>query len=373
MQPEIKNILEKNSQRIITKISAAEVTEIKNAITEFVSEIEAEQSREIVDQLLSLQFGAVKNNILHLAAKFSGEAEVKKILELTQNPSYVNSRNDELFAALHFAAINGTMEMIEILINSGADKNPQTSEQKRKWSPIHYAAKYGNLEIVAALIEFGVDKETKTAFGLTPLLVAVEFGHAKIVEFLLSIGARCDVQTSEDNQKMTALHYAAIGNYLDVATILLLAKIDKEKETTFGLTALEFAAKNNLVEMTSLLIEWGSSKWENALKIALSNDSKDTVQLIKDYQKARDDLFNLKFLNESAAELLKLIQGYDANSLSEPRIIFSERVKFNAYGILPLKHQFGFFFKKTTKTLPQFLSENGFSELSAAIKKLETF
>jgi ankyrin repeat protein len=370
MQAEIQNILEKNSQRILAKISASEIIEIQNAIAAFIDEIEASPSSEEKAQLINFHFGAAKNTILHLAAKFSDDFGVRKILEIAQDQSYVDVKNDDLFTALHFAAINGSVEIVETLILAGADKNPKASEQKRGWFPIQYAAKHGSLGVVDALIRFGVDKEVKTAFGLTPLLVAVEFGHIEIVKFLLSINVKLNVQTSEDNQKMTALHYAVIGNYRDIAEVLLAAGIDKEKETTFGLTAFEFAAKNNLSEMVSLLLEWGVCKIESALKIALSNDSNEAANQIKNYQKACSEFFSTKFLNASSSSLIKAIKEYDENNLSEAKIILSPEVAINAYGILSLKQQFGFF-KKVTKTLPQFLSENGPKELSVALKDLE--
>ena len=57
MQPEqIKEILDKNSDRMLMRITATETIEIKDAITAFVSEIE-ESDLEIKQSLLDFKFG----------------------------------------------------------------------------------------------------------------------------------------------------------------------------------------------------------------------------------------------------------------------------------------------------------------------------
>lgn len=368
MQQELKNFLDKNSDRILARISAEELAEIKQVIGNLTNEIVAANSEEKL-RLLSLKFGVLQNSILHLAAKFGDEADVKKLLAEAPSDQFVNLRNDDFFTPLHFAAAGGHIAVARVLLAAAADKNAQVSERKRRWSPIHYAAQYGHAEMVEFLVKEGVDKETKTGFGLTPLLVGAEFGHANVVQVMLNLGADKNAQTVPDNQRMTALHYAVIGNFLDVATLLLNARINKETETTFGLTALEFAAKNNLAEMVTLLMSFGAGKWASALKIAQESEAVDVVNQIKFYQKTVAKIFHTTGLEEATPSLIKAIEQYNANNLGEEKIVLDGGVAFNAFGILALSHEVGLF-KKVTKTFVEFAEANGSVELAGGLKKL---
>ena len=151
--------------------------------------------------------------------------------------------------------------------------------------------------------------------------------------------------------------------------LLLNAKINKEAETTFGLTALEFAAKNNLVEMAVLLMNYGATKWESALAIAQENKSEDVINQIKKYQKFKASLFSAAGLDNVSANLSAAIKQFNATNLGEAKIILEDGVTFNAYGILSLTHQLGLF-KKVTKTFVEFAEENVGGDLSSGLRKL---
>ena len=372
MQPEfIKEILDKNSDPILSRISEAEVETVKGAITAFVNEIEDSQDPEIKQELLNFKFGPSHNTILHIAAKFGHELQTSRILRIAADKEkYVNIQNNNLFTPLHFAAQNGHLPVVQVLISAGADKNSPASAEYRRWIPIHYAAQYGHVEVVKALIEAGVDKEIKTSFGLTPLLVGAEFGKLDVVKFMLSIGADKNVQTTADNHKMTALHYAVIGNHKEGALALLNAQAEKDLETTFGLTALEFAAKSNSADLVKILLAWGAEKWESALQIAQDNKSLEAVKQIKKYQEIRNNFFNSKFLKDGFSDLLPILKQFNKDNLGEMKITLSDGVIFNAYGLLSLKHQVGIF-KKTSQTLTEFLIANEENDLNRALSNLK--
>ncbi len=371
MTPELKALLDREAEKNWLKISAEEISATNEAIKSFISEIENSQSDEEGEDLLNQKFGSSKNSIFHLAARFGDEENMRRILELVGNDKYcLDITNDGLFTPLHFAAKNGHLAVVEILIAAGAEKTPQASAENRRWVPIHYAAQFGHDHVVEALIGAGVDKEIKTGFGLTPLLIAAEFGQLNVVQFLLAIGAEKNVQTIDDNHRMTALHYAAVGNYKDVATALLEAGSDYSKETIFGLNALEFAAKSNAVDVLLLLMGWGSDKWESAMKIAQENKSSDAVKKIESYQKAKKNLFDAKWLKSFSAALLGMLKQFSRDNFNEVKIILAEDVSFNIYGLLSLKCEFGLF-KKTSKTFLQFLLEGNHLELSAAVGELQ--
>jgi ankyrin repeat protein len=369
MQQESKSLLDKNSERILPRISQDEILQVKNAIAEFVSEISAAQNEEQKRGLMNVRFGVSSNTILHLAAKFGDDKDIAKILEQLSQDQEVNAINADYFSPLHFAAINGHLKATKLLIAAGANKNAAASERKRSWTPIHYAAQFNHVEVVKFLIESGVNKEVKTGFGLTPLVVAAEFGSNESLEFLLLSGADKNVQTIAENHKMTALHYAVIGNFAKSATLLLDAAVDKDKETDSGFTALDFAAKNNLSEMAVLLMSYGADKWDGALKIAQENKSEDVVRQIKKYQKAKLKLFNSAGLENFAPTLTKALKQFDPKNLGETKIILDDGVALNAFGILSLSHYVGLF-SKEKRTFPSFVLENGLMELEKELKRL---
>jgi ankyrin repeat protein len=368
---QIKEILDKNSDRMLTRVTAMEAIEIKAAISAFVSEIEGSDLK-IKQNLLDFKFGQTHSSVLHLAAKFGDSIQLEKILKIALkiDPNYRDIRNDNAYTPLHYAAQNGNIALVRALLAAGADKNPAASASYRRWVPAHYAAQFGHLEVLKTLMEAGVNKEVKTSFNLTPLMIGSEFGNIAIVEYMLSIGAEKNVQTTEDNHKMTALHYAAVKNFKDVALALLKAGIDKYKETTFGLTALEFAAKSNHDEMVGILLAWGANKMDAALKIAEENESANTIVMIKKYQKIRNNFFTASWVEEKASDLVHKIKEYNRENLNEMKLIFPDGVNLNAYGILNLNKEVGFF-KKVSKSLIEFLEESGVDNLRDALNGLK--
>ena len=63
------------------------------------------------------------------------------------------------------------MEVVEKLIQAGADVNEQT---EMGWTPLHLASENGRVEVITALLAAGADKTIKTTrlFGNTPHDVA---------------------------------------------------------------------------------------------------------------------------------------------------------------------------------------------------------
>jgi ankyrin repeat protein len=90
-------------------------------------------------------------------------------------------------------------------ILAGGDSNPnQTDEQSR--TALHYAAINGSLEIVAILIKSGARLDVTDPLGNTPLHLAADNNRTEAAELLLAAGAEVDAQNHDG---MTALMIAA--------------------------------------------------------------------------------------------------------------------------------------------------------------------
>lgn len=74
--------------------------------------------------------------------------------------------------------------------------------------------------------------------GRTPLHVASDYGHAEVVDYLLSKGANVNVQ---DKHKITPLLNACYEGHADCVKLLLEKGADKSHKGPDGLCAIEAA------------------------------------------------------------------------------------------------------------------------------------
>jgi hypothetical protein len=118
---------------------------------------------------------------LHLAAAFAGPEAVRLLLEHGAHAHQV-SRNPQRNQALHAAiALGDSPEVIELLLEAGADVN---ATQAGGFTPLHQAASAGKLEIVRLLLKSGALREARCDQGKLPGDYARERGHAAVAELL---------------------------------------------------------------------------------------------------------------------------------------------------------------------------------------------
>ena len=128
------------------------------------------------------------------------------------------------------AADAGDRETLLALLDSGA--NIDQKGQYYRYTPLQWAAWSGHTDIVQLLIEKGADvnAESGYVFGHTPLHAAAYRGHVEIVEILLENGAD---PTIDDAWGLTAAKLAKNEGQTKIARILEKA----EKQTSLRLQA----------------------------------------------------------------------------------------------------------------------------------------
>lgn len=101
--------------------------------------------------------------------------------------SLVDAQNDEGDTALHLAALSGSFDVCDILLQHGADVAVRNNHQQ---TPLEWACLVGRADIARLLIEaYGCDIACVNANGETPLHVAMVGGRDDLVRLLLRCGA----------------------------------------------------------------------------------------------------------------------------------------------------------------------------------------
>jgi ankyrin repeat protein len=118
----------------------------------------------------------------------------------------VNTLNSKGESALMLAVLKDHQALAEKLIKKGADVN------KTGWAPLHYAATNGHLALISLLLENNAYIDAESPNGTTPLMMAAMYGTPEAVKLLLQEGA--DPQL-KNQQGLTAVQFAERGNRPD--------------------------------------------------------------------------------------------------------------------------------------------------------------
>ena len=215
---------------------------------------------------------------LHLAARhgrdiivtkllFLGDKEkatlskrLQKLLEsekgLLWRAELVNAQNNFGLAPLHYAALGGHTEVIELLLEQGAKINI-TNDQGR--TPLFMAARNGREKVVDILSKrSGIELERGDNNALTPLAAAVLNGHSRILARLLQRGA--DPRVKNKNG-MAPLHLASKRGEVKTIVVLLKALNDNaniDEHDKSGNTPLHYATQTGKKNVVMELLKAGA-------------------------------------------------------------------------------------------------------------------
>jgi ankyrin repeat protein len=111
---------------------------------------------------------------LHLAA-FFGRLEIVKMLLDSGAPMLAVSNNNESNLAINAAAAGRRNDVVRLLVERGCPPDARASDQG--YTALHLAANNGNVELVDFLLRAGADRTLKTGAGQTAHDLAVQQGH----------------------------------------------------------------------------------------------------------------------------------------------------------------------------------------------------
>ena len=135
-----------------------------------------------------------------------------------------------------------------------SDVNARDPDSGR--TPLYFAVENSDCEVVEQLLDRGADVNVQEKTGNTPLHFAAISNASEVVELLLERGAYVNAQ---DNGGTTPLHNAASNNASsEIAEVLLGHDADVNVQNNDGNTPLNLARRGDATETVELLINWGA-------------------------------------------------------------------------------------------------------------------
>jgi ankyrin repeat protein len=138
------------------------------------------------DQSLSNAFAPDGFTPLGLAAFFGSKEVVEVLLDDGANPD-LQSKNAFKAVPLQSAAVRGRLEIARLLVNHGAKTNVRG---EGGYTPLHEVASNGQIEFAKLLLEYNADINAKGDDGKTPLAIALASKQDEMTKFLRTRGAQ---------------------------------------------------------------------------------------------------------------------------------------------------------------------------------------
>jgi ankyrin repeat protein len=236
-----KPVSEKKSQKNKTATNHATITK-----SDFQLAVEAFKSGDLeyVAQYVQkgnplLQFNNGQLITVELISLVSmKEADLNRIKKLIEEGVDINERCDDEdgYTAGHFAAWDGKSEILELLLNAGA--NPNIAGLSDGKTPLHLASSLGHSDCVKLLIEHNADinvrdhseNDYSSLAGATPLSCAVLDQQWDVINLLIDAGADTKVLLEPCRVGLNGKkHLFDVVRLLSIEDDKLLGKYDEEK------------------------------------------------------------------------------------------------------------------------------------------------
>lgn len=206
----------------------------------------------------------------------------------------VQVMSEEFFTAIK----EGEGARVEQMI--GRNPSLVNTKDSQGMSPVTVATYYGRLKIVELLVSRGArltlyeasmtgrletvkdlltrnpaEANSFSADGFTSLHLAAFFGHLEIVRYLLEAGVDANA-VAKNMMKVTPLHSAVARNQVEISELLIVHGAEVNAKQEGGFVPLHEAAQSGNLEMARLLLKHGAEL------NAKSNDGKTPLALTRE-------------------------------------------------------------------------------------------
>lgn len=192
---------------------------------------------------------------LHDAAIAGNAEQVRRHIAHTSD---LNARAEDGKTALAYAADQGHMPVVKLLVEAGADVMARNTGPAGGSTPLHYASGHRDREtMIKYLIAHGADAGAKGMRSATPLHIAAASGYPTNIDLLIAHGAKVD---ATDDDQATPLHLAARAgsDNATAAAALLTHKASHDAKDKRGLTPLHLAAFEGNLGVLKVLLDGGA-------------------------------------------------------------------------------------------------------------------
>jgi len=186
---------------------------------------------------------------------------------------------------IHDAALDGDFDEVQRQLDAGVDVNEESSTGL---TPLHYAASSGHNDIVELLIERGANvNATDSGKGATPLDYAHWRDHEEVIETLNAHNAQREHEKGGKGiGHSSVIHDAALDGDIDEVQRQLDAGVDPNLKSSKGATPLFYAVYEGHLEIVELLITRGADVNavylnNSVLDQAHSYDDQEIVELLE--------------------------------------------------------------------------------------------
>ena len=146
---------------------------------------------------------------LHVAA----DIELAKML--LDHGADVNAKATDGMTPLHVAVMDGTADMVDLLLERGANSEAALADECEHefadefrtdgYRPLHFAAMKNKTAAARILLSHGAKVDSRNTYGETPLIIAACAGHVEVARVLLEHGAN---PRARDRAGMSAVDLA---------------------------------------------------------------------------------------------------------------------------------------------------------------------
>ncbi|XP_033737356.1 transient receptor potential cation channel subfamily A member 1-like isoform X2 [Pecten maximus] len=187
------------------------------------------------------------DDVYEFAAK-GNLAEVQRLYKVDRSRIFIQDCRG--FSALHHAATNGHLDVVEFIVTSGADINLQN---KNGDTALHVAVGGDHTDVIGYLLKQSASTTILNEVFMAPIHLAVDGGKTKALETLLKFSAVDVILPGEGG--FTPLHYSALRDSDECAKLLLQYGARPCVTCSHGFYPIHVAAKSAAAKTLEVLIK----------------------------------------------------------------------------------------------------------------------